>query len=60
MTNKKYVVYYSENLNRYSHATVGWLEFVGMEYKRPILFTDDIDVLRKACEMLNKELKEGY
>lgn len=59
MTNKKYVVYYSENLNRYGHATVSWLEFVGMEYKRPVLFTDDIEVLRKACEMLNKELKKG-
>lgn len=59
MTDKKYTVYYDEELNEYDHCTVDWFYLIGLEDKRPVLFTDDANVNRTVCKVLNEELKKG-
>lgn len=58
-TNKKYTIYHNKELNAYGDCTTDWFYRADLEHLRPVLFTEDINMLRTVRKKLNKELKKG-
>jgi len=57
MSDKKYVVYYHEKVNEYFYDYYSSFN-VNEQYSKPVLYSDDFELIERAKNELNERLQE--
>lgn len=57
MSDKKYVVYYHEGKHKYICMNSLWFA-IYLKYVKPILYSDDFELIEKVTRELNEQLQE--
>lgn len=57
MIEKELVLFYNTKVNKYFYVFSKWFE-MEKNYKIPILYSDDFELIRKVNNELNKRLQE--
>ena len=57
MSDKKYVVYYHEKLNEYFYDYYSRFN-MNEQYSKPVLYSDDFELIERAKNELNERLQE--
>lgn len=57
MIEKEFVLFYHTKVNKYFFVFSKWFE-MGNNYKMPILYSDDFELIRKVNDELNEQLQK--
>ena len=57
MSDKKYVVYYHEEKHKYICMNSLWFA-IDLQYVKPVLYSDDYELVEKVTRGLNERLQE--
>ena len=57
MSDKKYVVYYHEKVNEYFYDYYSRFN-INEQYSKPVLYSDDFELIERAKNELNDRLQE--
>lgn len=54
---KKFVLYYHEKYHEYFYTYYSWYD-ISEKYLKPILYSDNFELIEKAKKELNEQLQE--
>lgn len=57
MSDKKFVIFYHENQHKYFYTYSSWFD-VNEQYSKPILYSNNFELIEKVKNELNEQLQE--